>query len=94
METTVVVAELPMTIGRGRDATVRLNDAWVSRTHCRLEQEGEKLVVHDLGSKYGTHVNRHPVMDSKLEPSDELMVGFTCLWASLAGGSSSQILGT
>jgi pSer/pThr/pTyr-binding forkhead associated (FHA) protein len=91
-ETTVVVAELPMTIGRGRDATVRLNDTWVSRTHCRIEQQGDELVVHDLGSKHGTLVNRHPVVDSKLQPSDELMVGFTTLWASLDSGTSSQIV--
>jgi pSer/pThr/pTyr-binding forkhead associated (FHA) protein len=89
---TVVVAELPATIGRGRDATVRLNDSWVSRTHCRIEQEGDELMVHDLGSKYGTQVNRQPIVDSKLEPTDELMVGFTCLWASLDGGTSSQFV--
>jgi len=94
-ETTVVVGELPITIGRGKNSTVRLSDTWVSRTHCRIEQEGDKLVVHDLGSKHGTLVNRNPITDADLQPSDEIMVGFTSLWASLCtGSSSSQIIAT
>jgi pSer/pThr/pTyr-binding forkhead associated (FHA) protein len=89
-ETTVVVGELPITIGRAKGATVRLKDTWVSRNHCRIEQDGDKLVVHDLGSKHGTLVNRNPVKDSDLNPNDEIMVGFTSLWASLCTGSSSS----
>lgn len=47
------------TIGRDASCTIRLpdNSAGVSRTHCRVEMQGNQLVVIDLGSSYGTLIH-------------------------------------
>lgn len=47
------------TIGRDANCTIRLpdNSAGVSRTHCRVEMQGNQLVVIDLGSSYGTLIH-------------------------------------
>ncbi|WP_029145965.1 FtsK/SpoIIIE domain-containing protein [Microbacterium luticocti] len=48
------------TIGRGADATVRLSDPLVSRTHARLLL-GREPVLSDEGSAHGTRVADRPV---------------------------------
>ena len=78
-----LVLELPATIGRGPTADVRLPDFWASRVHCRIEVVDGVLLVRDLGSKHGTQVNRHPIIESALLPDDELLVGLTSMRASL-----------
>ena len=69
------VDHFPATIGRKAESTVRLTDRWVSRLHCRIEIEGEDLVVRDLGSRHGTYVNGELVEDAVLAPGDELQIG-------------------
>jgi len=78
-EPEVFVAELPVTVGRGREAEIRLADWWVSRAHCQIDEVDGSLVVRDLGSKHGTLVNRHSIVESQLSPDDELMIGLTSL---------------
>ncbi|WP_432991589.1 FAD-dependent oxidoreductase [Dactylosporangium sp. CA-233914] len=46
----------PAEIGRG-DALIGLEHPGVSRRHARLEVLGDRLVVTDLGSRNGTHVD-------------------------------------
>lgn len=45
------------TFGRGLDATVRTNDASVSRTNTKVEFADNELWVTDLGSTNGTFIN-------------------------------------
>lgn len=45
-----------LTIGRGSDCDILLNDKTVSRHHARIAKEGDKWMLHDE-SKNGTHVN-------------------------------------
>jgi len=78
----VVYSELPVTIGRGPDAGVRLADSFVSRCHCEIAEVGGTLVVRDLGSKHGTLVNRQSILESALLPGVEILVGLTSLRAS------------
>jgi pSer/pThr/pTyr-binding forkhead associated (FHA) protein len=42
--------QLPARIERTADVALWLDDPYVSRRHCELEQLGCILVVHDLGS--------------------------------------------
>src|SRR3954452_10412892 len=41
-------------IGRGPSGALRLTDDGVSREHCQLVLEGERVVLEDLGSTNGT----------------------------------------
>jgi pSer/pThr/pTyr-binding forkhead associated (FHA) protein len=78
-EPQVFVAELPVTVGRGREAEIRLDDWWVSRAHCQIDEVDGSLIVRDLGSKHGTLINRHSVVESQFSSEDELMIGLTSL---------------
>ena len=47
---------LTVTIGRGPDNGLNLNDSSISRSHCSLFYAANKLMLKGLPSKYGTFV--------------------------------------
>lgn len=62
-------------IGRWEDNDVIIDDRWVSRHHAQIRREGEKHVIHDLGSKNGTLVNgRRIAAPAVLKDGDEIQV--------------------
>lgn len=69
------------TVGRGRAATLRLDDAKASRLHARIRIRTGSAFVEDLGSKNGVRVNgaRIPRGERRLEPRDEIALGASCL---------------
>ncbi|MDT0157722.1 FtsK/SpoIIIE domain-containing protein [Microbacterium sp. ARD32] len=67
------------TIGRGADATVRLNDPLVSRTHARLIL-GPEPVISDEGSAHGTQVAGRPaVRPQPVSWGEPITVGSTVI---------------
>ncbi|HXG10241.1 MAG TPA: protein kinase [Gemmataceae bacterium] len=66
-------------IGRGRQATFRLNDPHVSRLHCQLEVTEERVVLRDAASLAGTQVNGQRVSVHVLAPGDVITLGKTQL---------------
>ena len=54
-----------MTIGRMATAEIFVDTPSVSRRHAELEVSGERVVLNDLGSANGTHVN-----DRRIEGPD------------------------
>jgi two-component system cell cycle response regulator len=66
-------------VGRGPKVGVRVNDEGVSREHCRLVREGEKIVLEDLGSTNGTFCNGVRVDRRELVDGDKIMVGSTTI---------------
>ena len=52
----VPLADLPILLGRGADATIRLDDDYVSTRHARFVPNGEDWYVEDLGSTNGTYI--------------------------------------
>ena len=46
-----------LVIGRDSSSGVAINDAEISRKHARLNFQGGKYVIEDLGSTNGTFVN-------------------------------------
>lgn len=83
----VVLGCLPAVLGRSRQAEVPVNDQWVSRRHCQLEESDGVLVVRDLGSKHGTYVNGIRVSEARVMPEDKLTVGLTSFVASYRGSA-------
>jgi len=55
--------QLSGTIVLGRDATcdVAISDRQISRYHARITPTSEGVIVEDLGSKNGTHLNGRPL---------------------------------
>lgn len=62
-------------IGRGADCQIVLPERQVSRHHAKIVAEGEKYILHDLGSKNGTHLNGERVRGFiQLRDGDEIQI--------------------
>ena len=69
---------LPCTIGR-RDATIRIRDMTVSKTHAALEVTEGKIIFRDLDSTNGSIVNGKPVKEIELSSGSTVQMGNTAL---------------
>jgi serine/threonine protein kinase len=78
-----------LVIGRGADTTTKLKDPEVSRRHCQIQQDGNTVVLTDIGSAAGTVVNGNKVTRHVLKSGDIIHIGGTQLrW--LAGSGSEH----
>lgn len=73
----IILDKLPVIVGRSPDAGIRLDDRWISRVHCEIDQVDGTLVVRDLESRNGRLVNGEHVTEAHLMPGDRLTVGTT-----------------
>jgi hypothetical protein len=72
-------------LGRGEQAQIRLADAGISRQHARVDYDGARLVITDLGSTNGTAVNGARVNSVALRSGDIIQIGTTTLTLRLDG---------
>ena len=71
-----VPIEEGMTIGRGEQATVRLEDETVSRVHARIVRRSDGLAIEDAGSRFGVFVAGEALsMPRRLKPGTEIALG-------------------
>ncbi len=63
------------TIGRRPECDVRIPMMLVSREHCRIIEQDDKIVVEDLGSSNGTFINSKRIMEGVVEAGDKLSIG-------------------
>ena len=78
----IALDALPVTIGKldGCVDTV-ITDRSISRIHCRITREGERIAIHDLGSTNGTFrngVKLKPQQKTYIEEGDEIRLGRVC----------------
>lgn len=66
-------------VGRGEQATIRIADVGASRQHARLDNDGNRVVLNDLGSANGCLVNGRRISSVYLNPGDEIVIGSTRL---------------
>jgi pSer/pThr/pTyr-binding forkhead associated (FHA) protein len=71
----VPLMEGVVTLGRSADNTVVLDNATVSSHHCKIQREGNRFTLQDLGSTNGTRVNSKEVKEISLKPKDIVQVG-------------------
>src|SRR5881628_1428557 len=64
-----------ITIGRGPDNTIIINDPSVSTHHAQLQLAGETYRLKDLDSTNGTRVNGIPVTETVLHLDDRIRFG-------------------
>ncbi len=69
----------PTVIGRGDQASVRIADVNASRQHARLDYDGQRVTLTDLGSANGSLVNGRRVTEVALNPGDVIQIGSTRL---------------
>jgi hypothetical protein len=72
-------------LGRGEAAQVRIADVGISRQHARVDFDGTRVVITDLGSTNGTAVNGSRVNAAALQPGDTVLIGSTTLTFRLDG---------
>ncbi|MDR1833228.1 MAG: FHA domain-containing protein, partial [Propionibacteriaceae bacterium] len=72
-----------LTIGRGNEVDLRINDPGISREHARINAEmradGLALTVEDLGSTNGVKLNGQKVASAAIGEGDEIDLGKTTL---------------
>lgn len=73
------IVTLPATIGRGREATLKLAYALVSRQRCELFVDQGRMMVRDLGSLNGTLVAGQRVQTAPLSSGELLTIGSVTL---------------
>jgi two-component system cell cycle response regulator len=66
-------------IGRGVDASIRLDDDGVSRHHARITQRGGELCIEDLRSANGTFLNAERIRSAVLRDGDKIQMGSTTI---------------
>lgn len=72
------VARLRTTIGRSARADICIADAFASRLHAEVRQEGDSFWLVDLGSANGTRLNGAPVASTlPLVSGSEIQIGET-----------------
>jgi pSer/pThr/pTyr-binding forkhead associated (FHA) protein len=64
-----------ITIGRGADNTIVVNDPSISTHHAQLLLEGDTYRLKDLDSTNGTRVNGKPVTETVLHLEDRIRFG-------------------
>ncbi len=64
-----------LTIGRGRENSIVLDDMLVSRHHVRITADADGLILEDLGSRNGTYVNGRRVERTHLSEGDRIGIG-------------------
>lgn len=62
-------------LGRLPECDITLNGSAISRRHAKIQQEGDRWTVTDLGSTNGVRVNSQDVQVSEIKPGDHIEVG-------------------
>ena len=71
----VAIDKSPFTIGRGAESDLRLAGGEVSRDHAEIVRDGDRFVLRDRGSRYGTFVGDEMVTERPLVEGDRIRLG-------------------
>jgi hypothetical protein len=65
-----------LVLGRGDRAEIRLEDPFASSSHARVYEQGNIVVIEDLGSTNGTYLNEELLQTPRpLHPGDRVRIG-------------------
>jgi hypothetical protein len=68
-----------VTIGRGKEATIQVNDPRMSNLHARIQFNPKGLFIHDQNSKNGVFVNDIKINHSNIYQHDKIKLGATLI---------------
>jgi transcriptional regulator with GAF, ATPase, and Fis domain len=74
-ESTFVLVNDEVTVGRDGSNQLAISDPSLSRRHCVLVRDAEGYKIRDLGSRNGTFVNGLAVQESRLRHGDQISAG-------------------
>jgi pSer/pThr/pTyr-binding forkhead associated (FHA) protein len=65
-----------LVLGRGDHAEIRIEDPFASARHARIYEQGNAVVIEDLGSTNGTYLNEELLESPRpLHPGDHVRIG-------------------
>lgn len=71
----VLIDVSPFSIGRWDSNTLTLKSAEVSRQHAEIVEDGDRYLLRDRQSRYGTWVNGESITECELRSGDEIRLG-------------------
>jgi sigma-B regulation protein RsbU (phosphoserine phosphatase) len=71
----VSIEKMPFTIGRRDTNDLRLGGSEVSRDHAEIVMDGDRLLLRDRGSRFGTSVNGENITEVSLKAGDVIRIG-------------------
>ncbi len=76
-ETVTLEDNQSVVLGRGTEATFRIQDPSISRRHCQISNTPRGVLIADLGSSNGTYVNQQRLAPgwAALAPGDAVIFG-------------------
>ena len=86
-----VVADRPLTIGRGADNDITIDHDSVSRKHAVLEQTDDGYVIRDCGSLNGMTVNGTHVADTVVRDGDIIVIGESRLFIRIGSPRQTRL---
>ena len=93
-KTKEVNLRLPTVVGRGKESTLIVPHALVSRKHCEIFERAGILIVRDLESLNGTYINNYRIKgEQPLHPGELLTLGnvtFRAVYGNLDEAASPQ----
>ena len=84
-----------LVIGRDSSSAIAINDAEISRKHARLNFQGGKYVIEDLGSTNGTFVNGQRLVSAVvLKSGDVISLGeqIVLMYEALAADAGETVM--
>ncbi|HZM69236.1 MAG TPA: FHA domain-containing protein [Candidatus Cryosericum sp.] len=87
---TIYKVERASTVIGRVESDVNVDDPEVSRQHARLEIQGSRVVLRDLGSTNGTFVNEVKVAEVELQDRSEFRIGGTHFMLILMDEEAAQ----
>ncbi len=67
------------TMGRGGNCDIRINDKSISREHCRIQWQGNSIVINDTDSTNGIFVNNRKISKAAVKDGDFITLGQTTI---------------
>jgi pSer/pThr/pTyr-binding forkhead associated (FHA) protein len=81
-----------VTIGRGEDCDIVLDDRQISRIHARVVWRADHYEIEDLNSKNGTHLNGRDVTSPQpLRDGDEIQIALRYKLAFVDAGATAPL---
>lgn len=65
---------VPVTLGRGKRCDLVFPSTHLSRTHAQITLSNEGLLLEDLNSVNGTHLNGEKIVKARLSPGDRIQI--------------------
>ncbi len=67
----------PVSVGRGKEATIQVDDVKCSRIHCAIRYWEDVFCIRDMNSSNGTFLNDKQIDIAYLRPGDKVRIGNT-----------------